>query len=95
MSAQWRNGRQVRYFERGIEYWWDYPPKVNAELEELYHMVGEVQTEWTYQYPRKRSRKNPSGTVRLGDDDAPVVGATYHLYPKKKLQVNITDGIHR
>jgi len=44
----------------------------------------------TYLYPKKRSRKKPSGTF---PDDGPEVGATY---PKRSFRwTNITDGINR
>ena len=89
MAVQW----QVRYFERGIPYWWDYPPEVNGHLEAIKDVVGDVFTEWTYQYPAKRTRTYPSGTFVINDDDdaGPVVAATYHLYPRKKRQINITE----
>ena len=87
---------QARYYERGIEYWWDYPPEVNKHLEELKDVKGGC-VEWTYVYPKKRSRTHPSGTFVINDDDdaGPVVGASYRLFPRKRKQRNITDGIDR
>ena len=105
-KVQW----QVEYFERGIQYWWDLPPDVVRELEGIKDtMCDHVGVEWTYVYPAKRSRKNPSGTFVLdpegnangdpvqddNEETSPTVCASYRLYPKRMVQVNITEGINR
>ncbi len=98
MRVQW----QVRYLERCVEHWWDYPRDVNEELEEIKDDIhGDVWVEWTNQYPAKRSGKKPSGTFHLpnvegdNEDEFPRVDATYRFYPKTKVQVNIADCLNR
>ena len=92
--VQW----QVQYFERGVEYWWNYPPEVCTALEAIKDVVvDDVFCEWVYVCPAKRTRRNPSGTfvTFITKREGPQVGATYRLYPKRMVQVNTTGGIER
>ena len=96
--VQW----QVQYWVKGEPYWWDYPTRVNDELEMIKEgwSVGDGDyVEFKYQYPgpnkRKRSRLDVDDKGCMdsdAEDEEPCYGGTYHLYPKTKEQINSKPG---
>ena len=86
---------QVEYYERGIQYWWDYPAETQLQLDNLYQSAGDDPTKYVeFQHDYGEISWHPRGSVAEEDDNPRKRTrkmSMYHLFPGKRQQVNLKD----